>query len=334
MFHIIFSSCKTSQLYINATDPAPVVISDSIKKVGVVSRTNYSLNYSPSVIFRQELSEELLKLTQESSAESVKGLTDALLENRRFEIIRPFTDTILKAPDPGLFSSPLSWTLVDSICKTQDVDLLFVLEEFSSDLRVVPLNVPPPGINPIVDLLNTAMQARVNIITTVRNGWRIYDPSHQLILDEFPMMDELIVTAGWVNIVNLQEAMLTRKDAIKKSSYKMAHSYAYRTIPRTRTLTREYYVRGTDNFKMATRKVKTGNWSGAGELWLMETKSSKKMIAGRAAYNMAILSEINGDIENAISWAKKAYEDYNNNLALIYVSILKKRLEQNGQRNQ
>ena len=50
---------------------------------------------------------------------------------------------------------------------------------------------------------------------------------------------------------------------------------------------------------------------------------------GRAYYNMAINSEINGDLDQAISYASKAYSDYKNKLALEYVNILKYRQQQN-----
>ena len=40
---------------------------------------------------------------------------------------------------------------------------------------------------------------------------------------------------------------------------------------------------------------------------------------------MAIINEINGDLNTALGWAQKAYEDYNNKLALDYVRILENR---------
>jgi hypothetical protein len=48
-------------------------------------------------------------------------------------------------------------------------------------------------------------------------------------------------------------------------------------------------------------------------------------IAGRACYNMAIISEINGDLDKALGWAQKSYEDYNDKLAIRYVRILENR---------
>ena len=44
---------------------------------------------------------------------------------------------------------------------------------------------------------------------------------------------------------------------------------------------------------------------------------------------MAILIEINGDIDEAITWEQKAYEDYNNTLALHYVNMLRFRKQSN-----
>ncbi|HEY6899107.1 MAG TPA: hypothetical protein VI233_00630, partial [Puia sp.] len=53
--------------------------------------------------------------------------------------------------------------------------------------------------------------------------------------------------------------------------------------------------------------------------------SSRRKVAGRACYNMAIICEINGDLEGAIQWAQKSYENYNNRLALSYVNVLRNR---------
>jgi hypothetical protein len=57
----------------------------------------------------------------------------------------------------------------------------------------------------------------------------------------------------------------------------------------------------------------------------METLNPKMKIAGRACYNMAIISEIDGDIDTAISWAQKAYSDYRIKPGLRYARILENR---------
>jgi hypothetical protein len=92
---------------------------------------------------------------------------------------------------------------------------------------------------------------------------------------------------------------------------------------------RDYYVKGTNNFKIAKRKAQVGKWDEAGELWEKETDNRSSKIAGRACYNMAIINEINGDLDKALQWSQKAYEDYNVKLALRYTRILENRKYKN-----
>jgi hypothetical protein len=107
----------------------------------------------------------------------------------------------------------------------------------------------------------------------------------------------------------------------------MGHSYAIRILPRRIRVSRRYYVRGTDNFKIGQRRAQTGNWDGAAELWEKEVSHSKGKVAGRACYNMAIINEINGDLDMAVQWASKSYTDYRDKLALSYVNTLNYRIQ-------
>jgi hypothetical protein len=329
----VVCSCKTNLVYIRATNPAPVTISNNSKNIGIVNRSIPSGDNKSLNTIHQATSGETLKLIKEASTECIRGLNDALTQNKRFDIIKPLNQVELTTPVAGSFPSQLSWTQVESICNDNGVDLLFVLEVFDTELKVIPLTPPPTKITNVMDVINTVTQSQVNINTTVKTGWRIYDPKNKYILDEFPLSDYMSITANASTIVNTTEAMLGRNEAIKQSANKLGNMYADRIIPYYLTVTRDYYVKGNRNFKIATRKARTRNWDGAGEIWLKETNSSKRKIAGRACYNMAILGEINGDLDAAIQWAQKSYENYNNKLALKYVNILRYR-KQTSQRLQ
>ncbi len=325
---VIATSCKTNLVYIKVTNPAVVTIPNSIKAVGIVNRAIPSDENTTLNTIHQAAAGENLKVIKEASAESIRGLTDALTENKRFDLIKPLNQLDLRTPVAGSFPSPLSWTTIEKICNDSAVDALFVLEVFDTDLKVIPLT-NPTKINTVTDVINNVAQAQVNINTTIKTGWRIYDPKNKYILDEFPEMEVLTVTANASTVVNTVEAMVGRKEAIKQSANKLGHVYSGRIIPHWSTVTRDYYVKGNRDFKTATRKARTGNWDGAGELWLKGTQSPKRKIAGRSCYNMAILNEINGDLDGAIKWAQKSYEDYRNTLALTYVNHLKYRRQSN-----
>jgi hypothetical protein len=112
---------------------------------------------------------------------------------------------------------------------------------------------------------------------------------------------------------------------VKEVGNTAGHAYAFRIIPLWTRVSRDYFVRGSNNFKIAKRKAQTGNWDEAAKLWKQETTNPKSKVAGRACYNMAIISEINGDLDMAIKWAQQSYENYNTHLGLTYVNILRNR---------
>lgn len=85
---------------------------------------------------------------------------------------------------------------------------------------------------------------------------------------------------------------------------------------------------------MAQRRAQTGDWEGAANLWEQELDNKKEKVAGRAHYNMAIINEINGDLEKALEWASKSYSDYRNKDGLRYVNILRNRMAEERLLNQ
>lgn len=78
-------------------------------------------------------------------------------------------------------------------------------------------------------------------------------------------------------------------------------------------------------FKIARRKAEGGNWDGAGDIWFEQTTAMSRKAAGRACYNMAIICEIDGKLDDAIQWAQKAYEEYNIRISLKYIRTLESR---------
>ncbi len=319
------NSCKTNLVYIKATNPAPVTITNATKKIGIINRSIPDEKNALLNTVHQGISAQTLSIIKEGSTECMRGLRDELQQDTRFEVIKLLDTVKLRTPVSGSFPSPLSWEYLSNVCLINNVDVLYCLEVFDTELKVTPLTTPIKTPTNPLEVINTVAQQQVNITTTVKAGWRMYDPKNRLVLDEFPQSDFLSITASAANAANTAEALIGRKEAIKQSANRLGHQYAFRILPYKITVTRDYYVKGNSNFKTATRKARTGNWDGAAELWQKETLNPKRKLAGRACYNMAIIGEINGDLDGAIQWAQKAYEDHRNSLALKYISILKNR---------
>lgn len=327
LFAGILASCKTNELYLNVIEPAPVTLPPYIKKVGVINRSASTDETKAFDVADKVLSLEGKNLDKEGAQESIKGLSEELMNNNRFTEVKSLDKIDFRTPKLALFPVPLSWDIVSQICAETETDALFSLEKFDTDTQIGYSNRKVDIKTPLGTI--PALEHQADMETLVKTGWRIYDPAGKMILDEY-IYDESVVFHGkGINPLLAAAALVGRKDAVNEVSNKAGHGYALRIIPFEIRVMRDYYVKGTDNFKIAKRKAQMGKWDEAGELWKVETANPNMKIAGRAAYNMAIINEINGDLESALKWAQKSYEDYNDKLGIRYVRILENRRYKN-----
>ncbi len=323
LFALIISSCKTDLVFMSVQEPAPVSMPSYIKKVGVLDRSQASEETKKANVIDQVLSIEGPELDKEGAIESITGLKDELMKNDRFMEVILLNDLGLRTVGAGVFPSALPWETVQKICTANGLDAIFSLELFDTDTKLNYTTVPVTLKTPLGNI--PALEHQANMATNVKTGWRIYDPSAKNIVDEFSISKSLTFTGRGINPVVAAAGLIGRKDAVKQTANDVGHQYANGILPFWIRVTREYYVKGNNNFVIAKRKAQTRNWDEAGEIWKRETTNSKPKIAGMACYNMAIISEINGELDAAIGWAQKSYEDYNNKLALQYVKTLRNR---------
>jgi len=320
----ILSSCASTQLvHLSVLEPAAVTLPPYIKNVIVVNRTRVAKKNRLFDVADKVLSAEGANLDKEGAQSTMVGLTDELKKNNRFGEVTMLTNTNLYTDVPGIFPTPLPWDTVKKYCDENNADALFALELFDTQSKI-DYSVNKTTIKTPLGSI-PALEQQANMHTLVKAGWRIYDADGKNILDEAAMAKTLTYYGKGINPLLAAQALISRKEAVKEVGNIAGQMYAFSIIPLWIRVSRDYYVRGNDNFKMAMRKARTGNWNDAEKLWMLETTNSKGKIAGRACYNMAIISEINGDVDMAIKWAQQSYENYNNHLALQYVNILKNR---------
>lgn len=319
----ILVSCKTNQLYLNVIEPAPVTLPPYIKSVGVINRSMTTDETKPIDVVEKVLTLEGSNLDKEGARQSIIGLSDELLLNNRFTEVKALNDIDFRTTRLTVFPSPLTWEIVEKICRETNTDALFSLEKFDTDTHI-DYSTRKVEMKTILGTI-PALEHHADMQTLVKTGWRIYDPSSHAILDEYIYEESLGFSGTGINPLLAAGALIGRKDAVNKVGNKAGHGYALRIVPFRIRVMRDYYVKGTNNFKIAKRKAQVGKWDEAGELWKKETDNNKMKIAGRATYNMAIINEINGDLDTALQWAQKAWEDYKVKPALHYVRILENR---------
>ncbi len=323
---LLISGCSsTNRLTMNATEPAPVFVNSDVRKIGIINRSTASEANKTLDKIDQILSLEGLQLDKEGAERAIMGLSDELTASGRFDEIVVINDQEVAMGGLAIFPASLPWKSIEALCEEYGVDAIFSIEFYDTDTKahykLTTMTVPNDlGIKAEIPAHGLTLN------TQIKNGWRIYDPQRKLILDEFSTYDLVSLRGAGINPVKAFEAIIGRKEAVLEVSNRFGINYAYRLRPVRKRIARDYYVRGTDNFKIAQRRAQAGDWNGAAMLWEEELAHPKTKVAGRACYNMAIINEINGDLDAAMKWASKAYTEYNDNNALRYLNTLKYRL--------
>jgi hypothetical protein len=321
----ICSCSSMNSLTIPVTEPAPVQLPSDIKSVGILDRSLPTEENRQMDEMDKYLSIEGKNLDKDAAETTVVGLFDELKSFDRFIELKIIDNSDLKSPGMGVFSAPISWIKVDQICQENNIDAIFVLSFYDTDAKV-DFGANSTNVEAVMGIKIPMVETEITIDTQIKTGWRIYDPASEMILDEFIIYDKQISSGRGINPMKAAQAIIDRKEAVLQVSGNIGHNYALRILPYNTRVNREYFVKGTNNFEIAKRRAQTGDWEGAAQLWEKETSNSKGKIAGRAYYNMAISSEINGNLDAAVDWASKSYTDYKIKDALDYLKILKYRM--------
>ena len=330
---ILMASCSaTNQLTLSTVEPAPVNISNDVRSIGIINRSQPNEANSPLDDIDKVLSAEGRHLDKHGAEAAIRSLKDELERSQRFDKIVILDSIPQVRKGLGVLPASLSWKLVEDICRKYEVDVLFSLGFYDTDTKAtykatfmeLPNNL---GIKAKVPAHEVTLQ------TQIQNGWRVYDPATKEVLDEYAFNNTVVSRGSGVNPIKAVKAVINRKEAVVETSSNIGQRYGMRITPYKRRVTRTYFVRGNTNFEVAKRRAQSGKWNSAAELWEQEVSNPNAKIAGRACYNMAIISEINGDLNEAMDWAAKSYSDYNVRDALRYMDILRYRMAQKQELN-
>jgi tetratricopeptide (TPR) repeat protein len=328
-FALLISSCaSTNRMTMGINEPALVHLPSDVKRVGIINRSAPSKGNKVLDKIDKVLSAEGLNLDKKGAEAAISSLSSELSVIKNFEEIKIIKDIEEVKKGLAVLPATLSWELVEKICEENGVDVLFSLAFYDTDTKadykIITMKLPNSlGID--VDV----PAQEVTLATNVVNGWRVYDPHTKEVVDERLYNKNMVFSGKGINPMKAIEAVAGRNETVQEYSRNVGIAYAKRLIPRTRRISRDYFVSGTNNFKIAQRRAQAGDWDGAAQLWEQELSNPDEKIAGRAHYNMAISNEINGDLDKAIQFASKSYTDYRNNIALNYVNVLKYRVRQN-----
>ena len=317
LFINVLSSCISSSVLVNVHRPADITINKDIQNVVVVNRSRPSKDNLVGNIVEGLISGEVIGADRKGAEYCVEGLEGMLSNSERFSL-KNEGGIELKGTGTSSFSTPLVWNEVKSICGSYDGDVLLVLETFDSDYRVLfgpPIAIKRKGLK-VKELRYPA-----TLIMEVESGWRIYDVKKEKIIDENKYIEIKEFNSWGGSAEEAQFNLPSTRIAIKQAGIHAGEKYGLRISPIWLKVNRTYYIGKHKDFRDARQYVKREDWDAAIEIWLPLSEDEDLKIANKAAFNMALASEVKGSLKTAIYWAKKA-QKIGNKKAYNYINLL------------
>lgn len=317
---IVFCSCM-STTHVQVLQPAELSMPDSINKFVLVNRSLPTEGNNLGNIVEGLFSGEGIGSDKRASGEALIGLNEGLMNSPRFDVTQ--SSEQLTGTGTDQMPEPLAWSLVQQICEDNNADALIVLEVFDTDSK------RRFDTETKTKTVEGEKEEYIEHIATldmkVQTGWRIYYPGEKLILDNSTFTDDDMYKNRALDLETATNGLTSKEEAARNTGRKAGNRYALRIAPMFLTVSRSYYTTGGPDMKMARIRAQTNDWVGAAEIWhQLATKSVRKKVRKRAAYNLALAYEIEGNLDEAIKWAKVA-RDLGEKQSRRYLLVLQQR---------
>lgn len=316
-------SCSSSSITLNVLVPADINVPSEIKSLAAINRSLPAKGEKFNNVLEGVITGEGLFIDRDASFRCIDGVARGLVESPRFTISVP-PNLDLKGTGTGQWPIPLEWPQVEKICNDNKADALLVLETFDSNNTRNIKTIDKKRTENGKEIMYVEFIARLDV--AIKAGWRIYEPKNKRIIDQNVYVDHLAFEKSALSEQEATKLLPVQRNATMDAGFYAGQQYSRRISPTYMNTGRSYYIRGNDNFKTAKRKVQTNQWAEAAEIWQKALSDSDNKVKGRAAYNLALAAEVEGKLDLAVEWAKKAYSDYGNKAARSYTNVLYRRL--------
>ena len=322
---LLLSSCVTlNEFPIEVFQPAKVTLPAEIKNVTLVSRNMKYANDTLQKYYSKDYKriKDIIPVNIDSL--SVQACFDSL--SVKMQALSRFSkiSVLPVASLPRQYVkniNPPSKKLIEKIASDTDADALILLDMYSSFYSVYP---------------NQDTGRSVAQVVTA-SIWTIYDPTKFRILHHTSMVDTLY----WDGLDDQKNYLASRipnkKAALQIAAGLAGVKYSKNIAPSWVKVYRQTLSCSQADFKNAAELAKKNKWDEASALWEKYTQSTNKRYQMQALFNLAVASEMNGDIDTAtdlISRASKvsssaSYNIENKSIRMYSAILARRKIELN-----
>lgn len=304
---ILVASCKTS-FRISTIQPAMVRLPKEVKMLGIVNFVN-SHNSPEQQLADVVLGGQQMNGNVAAAERAVDGIVLALNASRdvRGEIVP--MDRALNS------EGELNWDFLNAYAQERHLDGFLIMNELHS--------VSPIGGTVIGNVIGQSSSRLEGIL-----HYEIRTVSNQRLEGLSCRYVHNIPLSGTTNILDILNDVARKREAYRSMGYELGRLTGNQMIPNWIWVDRDFYNKGSKALKAAKPMIRAGNWDIAEKQLLQDADHYKNKVRGRVLYNLALVKEGQGYIDEAIKYAEMAALECYNKHANDYLVKLRWRQTQ------
>jgi hypothetical protein len=262
---------------------------------------NYNEDSLQMYFYRKGFQLSNIVLDSTAADTTLKALAEIMFESGRYDMVIPLQRNLKRNSSYEMLPDTLRPDQVRQICTNFKTDALMVLERFvtkvmadySEERSFYAIKGNEDSYNATLDLKYSAF-------------FRIYKPGAKTLVKEIELND----TIYWESAEYTQERLFSKLPSVKKAlinaGIKVALDIDSKLSPTWIPEKRGYFLfkKNDDEGQLFMNGNK---YEEAGKYWNEMAKSDNKKIRSKAEYNLALINELNGDIDKAIEYGLKSF---------------------------
>jgi len=324
---ISVSCVSTKTLIIEIPQQSKNELPHSIQSLTLVNRTvdskftDLDTDSLQKLFYIQNFNYDTIINDIQASDTTIKALGELLFESGRYDFVIP-ENRFLEFKKNSFLNEEMPWDEVKHLCEIYDTDAILSLDHFIT--RVSTNYEKESFYDSGRDGFAWASFAEMKI--SYEALFRVYDP----LLEKVIIREFIRDTVIWEDVASSTNELFERftpvKTALSEVGIAIALDFSDKISTTWHQEQRKLFVSGDTNLKQAAPFAENNEWDTAMALWKETLKTTNsKSTKSRAEFNIAVAYELQGELEEAISWALKSYETMYRQITYDYLEILKRR---------
>lgn len=326
---VLFSvSCVSTQsIIIEIPQQAKDELPNDIQSLLLVARmvdnsyNNLETDSLQKIFYKQNFDYDTIINDIQAVDTLLKALGGLLFESERYDIVIP-ENRFLPFEKNSFLTLEMPWTEVNELCETFNTDAVLSLDHYKT--MVITSYEKDSYYSPVDGQFYSYSGAEIKI--SYQALIRIYDPAEEKIIVRKFMRDTIFWEDVGPTTAELFEHFTPVKQALIETGIAIALDFSDEISTVWRQERRNIFYKGDSDLKQAATLVDSNKWEPALAIWKEIAENSKsKSLKSKAEYNIAVSYELQGNLDEAISWALKSYETMFRTNTYSYLEILKYR---------